>query len=745
MSFARLFPGLVLLALLSACDSGVGRHTAPALTGTAVPDDRYALANACYVVRQAETDAFLVASAGAPVSWQAVPRDEATPFFMKPTGLGRYLFFDPAQRFLALPAANDALADELGNLAGELGSQVAGLGDVLAVVHPAEPVSDGLNDAGDAVGEGGAGLADSLRGSRSLQMSPAPSDAAEWTIDAGDSGFRVRSTLTEAALGDTGGAGEFLFLPAAGCADFPEAELGATGTPFKGTNPDGTVFGYAETHMHLGGSEALGGRLGHGRPFHRFGVAHALDDCVGDHGPGGALDALDTFVNAERQFPPHATDGWPSFSEWPSWGSQTHHQTYWVWLKRAWMGGLRFMVNHLVANEALCQIWPLREHDCDEMESIALQRDLVLDLQDYIDAQEGGPGQGFFRVVYSSAEARRVIEAGKMAVILGTENEKIFGCGEYLDQPECSREEIDAELDRWHALGLRAIFPIHLFDNALGGARISDDPGLNVLYSGGNVLDTGHPYATVPCETADNVGPGEAPVDPQRSLFDLILLQATHLPPVPPLTPCARNARGLSELGDYFVRAMIDRGIIIEGDHAGALARKRYLDIAADHDVAVVSGHAGPIGIERDTRRVLASGGVISYLTDEPAPVVVDFIQRLREEYIAVHGSDRGFATGFGADINGIHNQPPPRPDAAENPLEYPFRSYDGRVVFERQVSGERVFDLNADGVAHYGLYPDFIADMQRQPGGREALGFVFRSAEAYLQIMERAEAAARR
>ena len=103
---------------------------------------------------------------------------------------------------------------------------------------------------------------------------------------------------------------------------------------------------------------------------------------------------------------------------------------------------------------------------------------------------------------------------------------------------------------------------------------------------------------------------------------------------------------------------------------------------------------------------------------------------------------DEQIATGFGSDINGIHKQAKPREDAAESPLPYPFTGYAGDVVFERQTSGERIFDLNVDGVAHYGLYPDYIADIRNQPGGQEALKYLFRSAEAYLQAWERSWAA---
>ena len=40
-----------------------------------------------------------------------------------------------------------------------------------------------------------------------------------------------------------------------------------------------------------------------------------------------------------------------------------------------------------------------------------------------------------------------------------------------------------------------------------------------------------------------------------------------------------------------------------------------------------------------------------------------------------------------------------------------------GSVTFERQRSGERVFDITKDGVAHYGLFPDWWEDIRRVGG----------------------------
>lgn len=748
---------LSIVLLLSGCGTSTGPEDELNQIGGDLPDvpilsfARYELAGGCYAIQDIESEQFLADFDG--LSFSADNLSLALGFTMKASGLGRYLFYDAQERFMSLASGNEAVADQGGGGAENAGNNVSAVGDLISLTGPNTPAEQGVNDGGDQIGEGGGDLADQANANLSFQMTDNPSDGSEWIVDLApeqtDDIFSIVSVLTNEALGvvtDEGTNAAFRFVERDGCVPYPEAQLNATGTPFSGTNPDGTVFGYAETHMHLGGSEALGGRIGYGQPWHRFGITHALEDCAFDHGEDGAGGVFDPAVDPSRTTPEHDTVGWPTFADWPSWGSQTHHQTYYMWVKRAWLGGLRFMVNHLVANEILCQVWPHKENDCNEMVNAQLQLDLVRGMQDYIDAQEGGPGRGFFRIVTSAAEARAVIESGKLAVINGTEMEKVFDCGEFQDSPECSEAQIDERLSEWYDdNGLRAVFPIHIFDNAFGGseiARFTRDTPIMQLYNGGNIAETGHPYATQPCSDAEAIEQGQSETE-DRDLFGMVAIQATNLPPTPlEFSGCINNARRLTSRGDYFINRLIDFGVLIESDHSGPLARKRMLDIALERDVPIISGHSGSITFSRDSKRILETGGIISNLSDDPAPVTIKFIQDLEQAYLELYGTTDGLATGFGADINGIHKQPKPRDDVDVNPLEYPFTSYAGDIVFERQVTGERVFDLNEDGVAHYGLYPDYIADIQMTPGGEEVLKYLFRSAEAYLQAMERAEAA---
>ena len=87
--------------------------------------------------------------------------------------------------------------------------------------------------------------------------------------------------------------------------------------------------------------------------------------------------------------------------------------------------------------------------------------------------------------------------------------------------------------------------------------------------------------------------------------------------------------------------------------------------------------------------------------------------------------------------MNGFGAQGRPargRPEPGHVPVQVVRRRGDVR----RQRSGAREFDINKDGVAHYGLYPDWVEDL-RKIAGDQIVEDMSRGAEAYLQMWERA------
>ena len=83
-------------------------------------------------------------------------------------------------------------------------------------------------------------------------------------------------------------------------------------------------------------------------------------------------------------------------------------------------------MQHAVANQVICDLQrarhPLAErYECNEMINVRRSIEAAYELERYIDAQSGGEGLGFLRIVKSPAEAREVIGAGKLAIVLGVE------------------------------------------------------------------------------------------------------------------------------------------------------------------------------------------------------------------------------------------------------------------------------------------------------------------------------------
>src|SRR5690606_34930460 len=104
-------------------------------------------------------------------------------------------------------------------------------------------------------------------------------------------------------------------------------------------------------------------------------------------------------------------------------------------------------------------------------------------------------------------------------------------------------------------------------------------------------------------------------------------------------------------------------------------------------------------------------------------------------------------AQGFGFDFNGFAGAPRPRfgedsrcSDTQREPVTYPFTSYGGDVRFEAPQLGERLVDFNTEGMIHIGLIPELIEDARHIGVADEDLEPIFRSAEGYIRMWERAE-----
>ena len=546
----------------------------------------------------------------------------------------------------------------------------------------------------------------------------APSEAAEWR--ATDEGGAVKLASLDGGSALTVGA------RADGCAEYPEISLNVKGKPLTSPFPFGEVRGFLEGHIHMMAFEFLGGSAHCGRPWDEYGVSFALVDCVDHEASAGCAAVLETAFSGSTC---HGADGWPTFEGWPKYDLLTHEQTYYRWLERAWMGGLRLYANLFVENGVLCEVYPIKRNSCDEMESVRLQIRDIYELQNYIDAQSGGPGEGFFRIVKSPFQARKVIADGKLAVVLGIEVSELFNCSHRDYHPNCGKEDIDRQLDEVHDLGVRDLELVNKFDNALAGVA-GDSGEAGLVVNQGNKYRTNTYWDMKTCQVTE--GDKEQPAAPRDALIGNGL--AALLPPgSTPIygDPPHCNTRGLTDLGEYLIRRMVQKRMIIDPDHLSQAARDEVLALIEAKDYSgVFSSHSW--SNEKDYPRIFRSGGVVAPSDNSTTRFAKDW-ERLRGQ------RDRRyvFGLGYGADMNGMSASAGPLDE--EDKIEYPFKSFDGGVTIDKQRSGERIFDINTDGIAHYGLFPDWIEGL-RQIGGDQIVQDMAMGAEAYLQMWERAE-----
>jgi hypothetical protein len=284
-------------------------------------------------------------------------------------------------------------------------------------------------------------------------------------------------------------------------------------------------------------------------------------------------------------------------------------------LKRAWGYGLRLMVMFAVSSEFLCKVADLKPGGTcpSDREAIDQQIQAAKDLEAQIDAASGGPGQGWYRIVFTPAEARQVIGAGKLAVVLGVEASNAFGCTfesrgtvngvpnlfgtvnvetayqlycgvpgfPFASGTESYQTQIALALfEHYWKLGVRHFFPIHNLDGTAGGTALS----IPLLHRENN-------------PSRVNKGP----------LLDRVMDIDRTISAVRPQVQswsCSRfefddsgrcNSLGLTETGRSLIKLMASYGAVIDIDHMSWKAKRELLadDGLMGGVYPFVSSHSG--------------------------------------------------------------------------------------------------------------------------------------------------------
>jgi len=103
----------------------------------------------------------------------------------------------------------------------------------------------------------------------------------------------------------------------------------------------------------------------------------------------------------------------------------------------------------------------------------------------------------------------------------------------------------------------------------------------------------------------------------------------------------------------------------------------------------------------------------------------------------------------LGTDINGFAPQIPFAASAVNYPLTVAQKTgikpagYVPPALAKFQM-GARVYDFKRDGIAHFGMLPDFMQALSQQPGSATAVSGLYRSADAVVRMWEKVEAAAK-
>jgi microsomal dipeptidase-like Zn-dependent dipeptidase len=524
--------------------------------------------------------------------------------------------------------------------------------------------------------------------------------------------------------------------------------------------------GFVDLHTHPMAHLAMGGKLLHGAPdkgilmpagmiYDPSGVGmsgatcngsardaasveEALGSCYSSHAGHDFIKnkcgnhirrmVINGFEDGKHTNKPHDVEhppGYPSFTKWPKYNDIIHQQMWIDWVKRAHEGGMRVMValsvNSMTFAKGLDGNQPYDDKTIGDSQLKEMKR-LVARHKD------------FMEIAYSSADLRRIVSQDKLAIILGSEVDDIGNFAWSKKEP--SRGEVKAEIDRLYKQGIRYVFPVHVIDNYFGGTA---------MYEGEFPRASKYHFGQWPkiicADKSDGI------TNRFTNGWDVIktfaLGDAGGSFPTPTCKDGIgfKNARGLTELGKFALDEMMARGMLIDIDHGS----QKTVDEIVHHanlkkgGYPLVSGHNGlrddnprNPDIHENTRTagqykaIVANHGVAGIGMGEST--AQQFIASVRRAQAAAPG----LRVNLGSDINGFVIMPGPEKCEGDKCVKY-------SAEFPKAKMGSKEWDYNTDGVAHIGLFPDFLRKVELL-GGQDVVDQLFEGAEGVALMWEQAE-----
>ena len=455
----------------------------------------------------------------------------------------------------------------------------------------------------------------------------------------------------------------------------------------------GPVKGFADLHVHM---------------FSNLGFAGAW--FIGDP----SLDSKDKmfqYCQEEKKWPwlkdvlnkvdPYVSSFFyrnhciPKGLPFPVWNDLAHQQVWGKDLKKAHEGGLNLMVLSAVHSYLLCKVLPDSRKDFDTCED---KPNLLRQLKK---AKKFIQDNDWLELALTPKHARKIIEDGKLAVILSVEASNLFDHDDW-------REEFQAYWDE----GIRTLQIVHQFDNKLAGSAIHKPP-----------LKFGH-YLRNWMRYNKFEGFDSKQVE-YKTKYGTRMVEV--------------NQKGLTDFGKSFMNFVMTQGMAIDFAH---MSEKTMGDVqnllkTQDYPFYISHGHfrdamtgglgtfekSSSIEVLKELKRVDGLFGLrtITYGTHQVDKNIQNNCEgsSLSFAHLYQFGSELGVNMAFGSDFNGFIPQTRPR--------------------FSKACPDQKVKGLGKDfdttGLGKMDQLPDLLQDIKNLGVDTHNLE---NSAEKFIQIWER-------